>query len=177
MDRTGANFLSVVEQIRERLGHNAIAMQLPIGAEDNFTGIIDLVNNVAHMFTDDMGTYDEEPIPADYAELAAEYREKLVEAAAETDEELMMKYLEGEELTVEEIKGAVRKATCEVKMIPVFCGSAFKNKGYRCCWTQSLIIAQLQPIFLLSKGLWKTAKKQNVMQATANHSALWLSKL
>ena len=128
MDRTGANFLSVVEQIRERLGHNAIAMQLPIGAEDNFTGIIDLVNNVAHMFTDDMGTYDEEPIPADYAELAAEYREKLVEAAAETDEELMMKYLEGEELTVEEIKGAVRKATCEVKMIPVFCGSAFKNK-------------------------------------------------
>ena len=127
MDRTGANFLSVVEQIRERLGHNAIAMQLPIGAEDNFTGIIDLVNNVAHMFTDDMGTYDEEPIPADYAELAAEYREKLVEAAAETDEELMMKYLEGEELTVEEIKGAVRKATCEVKMIPVFCGSAFKN--------------------------------------------------
>ena len=129
MDRTGANFLSVVEQIRERLGHNAVAMQLPIGAEDNFVGIIDLVNNVAHMFTDDMGTFDEEPIPAEYAEQAAEYREKLVEAAAEQDEELMMKYLEGEELTVEEIKGAIRKATCEVKMIPVFCGSSFKNKG------------------------------------------------
>ena len=129
MDRTGANFMNVVEQIRERLGHNAVAMQLPIGAEDNFTGIIDLVNNVAHMFTDDMGTFDEEPIPAEYADQAAELREKLVEAAAETDEELMMKYLEGEELTVPEIKAAIRKATCDVKMIPVFCGSSFKNKG------------------------------------------------
>lgn len=129
MDRTGANFLSVVEQIRERLGHNAIAMQLPIGSEDQFTGIIDLVNNVAHMFTDDLGTFDEEPVPAEYAEQVAEYREKLVEAAAEADEELMMKYLEGEELTVDEIKQAVRKAVINVKMIPVFCGSAFKNKG------------------------------------------------
>ena len=134
MDRTGANFMNVVEQIRERLGHNAIAMQLPIGAEDNFTGIIDLVNNVAHMFTDDMGTYDEEPIPAEYADQAAELREKLVEAAAETDEELMMKYLEGEELTIPEIKAAIRKATCEVKMIPVSVSythlDVYKRQGY-----------------------------------------------
>ncbi len=129
MDRTGANFLSVVDQIKNRLGHNAVPMQLPVGSEENFVGIIDLVNNVAHMFTDDMGAYDEEPIPADYADMAAEYREKLVEAVAETDEDLMMKYLEGEEISVPEIKAAVRKATCEVKMIPVFCGSSFKNKG------------------------------------------------
>jgi len=129
MDRTGANFLAVVDQIRERLGHNAIAMQLPIGSEDNFTGIIDLLENVAHIFTDDMGTFKEEPIPAEYADQAAEYREKLVEAAAETDEELMMKYLDGEELTVAELKKAIRKAVIDVKMIPVYCGSAFKNKG------------------------------------------------
>ena len=129
MDRTGANFLAVVDQIRERLGHNAVAMQLPIGSEDTFTGIIDLLENVAHIFTDDMGTFREEPIPAEYADQAAEYREKLVEAAAESDEELMMKYLEGEELTVAELKKAIRKAVIDVKMIPVYCGSAFKNKG------------------------------------------------
>ena len=129
MDRTGANFLNVVEQIRERLGHNAIAMQLPIGAEDNFDGIIDLLTMKAHMFTDDKGTFVEKEIPADYADQAAELREKLVEAAAETDEELMMKYLEGEELTIDELKAAIRVATCSVKMIPVYCGSSFKNKG------------------------------------------------
>ena len=129
MDRTGANFLAVVDQIRERLGHNAVAMQLPIGSEDSFTGIIDLLENVAHVFTDDMGTFKEEPIPAEYADQAAEYREKLVEAAAESDEELMMKYLDGEELTVAELKKAIRKAVIDVKMIPVYCGSAFKNKG------------------------------------------------
>ena len=99
MDRTGANFMAVVGQIKERLGHNPIVMQIPIGAEDNFTGIIDLVENVAHMFTDDMGTFNEEPIPADYADIAAEYREKLIEYATEADEELMNKYLEEGDLS------------------------------------------------------------------------------
>ena len=129
MDRTGANFLNVVGQIRDRLGSNAVAMQIPIGAEDQFAGIIDLVQNIAFMYTDDLGSLEEKEIPADYAEIAAEYREKLVEAVAESDEELMMKYLEGEELTLDEIKAGIRKAVIDVKIIPVFCGSFFKNKG------------------------------------------------
>ena len=129
MDRTGANFLSVIDQIKDRLGANPVAIQLPIGAEDNFTGLIDLVENKAYRYTDDLGTLEEEPIPADMVEQVAQYREILVEAVAETDEDLMMKYLEGEELTVEEIKTGIRKATCAVKMIPVMCGSSFKNKG------------------------------------------------
>ena len=129
MDRTGANFLSVIDQIKDRLGANPVAIQLPIGAEDNFTGLIDLVENKAYRYTDDLGTLEEEPIPADMVEQVAQYREILVEAVAETDEDLMMKYLEGEELTVEEIKTGIRKATCAVKMVPVMCGSSFKNKG------------------------------------------------
>ena len=129
MDRTGANFLSVVEQIKDRLGANPVPIQLPIGSEDNFTGLIDLVENKAYRYTDDLGTLEEEAIPADMEEQVAQYREQLVEAVAETDEDLMMKYLEGEELTIDEIKTGIRKATCAVKMIPVLCGSSFKNKG------------------------------------------------
>ncbi|MFZ7104407.1 MAG: elongation factor G [Peptococcaceae bacterium] len=130
MDRIGADFLNVVEQIRNRLGANPIPIQLPIGSEDEFKGIIDLVKNRAYFYADDLGTRtDEQDIPADLADLAAEYREKLLEAVAESDEDLMMKYLEGEELSEEEIKSALRKATIDVKIIPVLCGSAFKNKG------------------------------------------------
>lgn len=129
MDRTGANFLAVVEQIKERLGANPVPLQLPIGSEDNFSGLIDLVENKAYRYTDDLGTLEEEAIPADMLDQVAQYREQLVEAVAETDEDLMMKYLEGEELTIEEIKTGIRKATCAVKMIPVMCGSSFKNKG------------------------------------------------
>ena len=129
MDRTGANFLNVVEQIRERLGHNAVPVQLPIGAESYFEGIVDLVLNKAFYFIDDLGTTEEREIPADMADDVQLWREHLLESVAETDEDVMMKYLEGEELTVDEIKTGLRKATVNVKAIPVFCGSSFKNKG------------------------------------------------
>lgn len=130
MDKIGANFLYSVDTLRERLQANAHAVQLPIGAEDQFTGIIDLVEMKAHFYKDDLGTVDESSvIPDEYKEQAEEYRNKLIEAVADFDEELMMKYLEGEEITVEELKAAIRKATISVEFYPVFCGSAFKNKG------------------------------------------------
>ena len=130
MDILGANFYNVVEMMKERLGSNAVPVQLPIGKEDTFQGIIDLVKMDAIIYEDDLGPVrDETEIPADMQELAAEWREKLVEAVAETDEELMMKYLEGEEFTEEEIKAAIRKATIACEMNPVFCGTAYRNKG------------------------------------------------
>ena len=130
MDILGANFYNVVEMMKERLGSNAVPVQLPIGKEDTFQGIIDLVKMDAIIYEDDLGTVmDETEIPADMQELAAEWIEKLVEAVAETDEELMMKYLEGEEFTEEEIKAAIRKATIACEMNPVFCGTAYRNKG------------------------------------------------
>ena len=130
MDILGANFYNVVEMMKERLGSNAVPVQLPIGKEDTFQGIIDLVKMDAIIYEDDLGTVmDETEIPADMQELAAEWREKLVEAVAETDEELMMKYLEGEEISVEELKAAIRKATIACEMNPVFCGTAYRNKG------------------------------------------------
>ncbi|SHF58557.1 translation elongation factor 2 (EF-2/EF-G) [Desulforamulus putei DSM 12395] len=130
MDRVGADFFNGINMIRERLGANPVAIQLPIGSEDQFRGIVDLVTNKAIIYVDDLGTKSEETdIPADMVDLVAEYREKLLEAVAEFDEELMMKYLEGEELTEEEIKLVIRKATLAVKITPVLCGSSFKNKG------------------------------------------------
>lgn len=130
MDITGANFYNVVEMMKDRLKCNAVPIQLPIGAEDTFTGIIDLVRMVAEIYEDDLGTkIDETAIPDDMKEKAQEYHDALVEAVAETDEELMMKYLDGEELTVEEIKGAIRKATIDNTMVPVTCGTSYRNKG------------------------------------------------
>ena len=130
MDRTGANFYRVVDQIRNRLGANAHPIRLPIGAEDKFTGLIDLFTMKAEIYTNDLGTdIREEDIPADMLEEAKKYREALVEAIAETDDDLMMKYLEGEEITVDELKKGLRKAVCDNKIVPVTCGTAFKNKG------------------------------------------------
>jgi elongation factor G len=130
MDRIGADFFRGLNMIKERLGANPVAIQIPIGAEDQFKGIIDLVTMQAMIYTDDLGTQsDVTEIPDNLKEIAAEYREKLVEAVAETDEELTMKYLEGEELTEEEIRKGIRKGTLTVKFTPVLCGSAFKNKG------------------------------------------------
>ncbi|GAE93756.1 translation elongation factor G [Gracilibacillus boraciitolerans JCM 21714] len=112
------------------MGANAHPVQLPIGAEDDFEGIIDLITMEAHFYLDDLGTRDEsKPIPDDYKEQAEEYRTRLVEAVAELDEDLMERYLEGEEISNDELKAAVRKATLSVEFYPVFCGSAFKNKG------------------------------------------------
>ncbi|WP_067934895.1 elongation factor G [Alicyclobacillus kakegawensis] len=130
MDIIGANFLDCVEQMRTRLGANAVPIQLPIGAEDSFVGLVDLVENRAIIYTDDLGTTSEtREIPDDMKELAAEYRTKLIEAVAELDEDLMMKYLEGEEITVEELKAGIRKGTCSVQLFPVLCGSSYRNKG------------------------------------------------
>jgi elongation factor G len=130
MDRTGANFERVVGQISGRLGANAHPIQLPIGAEDQLTGIIDLIEQKAHIYKNDLGTEIEViDIPADYADQAAAARESLVEAVVEHDDTLMEKYLGGEEISVEELKKALRKAVCEVKIVPVVCGTAFKNKG------------------------------------------------
>ncbi|WP_026569041.1 MULTISPECIES: elongation factor G [Sediminibacillus] len=130
MDKVGADFLYSVGTLGDRLGANAHPVQLPIGAEDNFEGIIDLISMEAYYYMDDLGTRAEaRPIPDEYKEQAEEYRTNLVEAVAELDEELMMKYLEGEEISNEELKAAVRAATLSVEFYPVFCGSAFKNKG------------------------------------------------
>ena len=130
MDRTGANFYRVVDQLRNRLNANAHPIQLPIGAEDQFTGIVDLLDMKAHIYTNDLGTdIKVEEIPADIVDKANEYHAALVEAISEHDDDLMMKFLEGEEPTMEELKKVLRKATCENKIVPVCCGTAFKNKG------------------------------------------------
>ena len=130
MDIMGADFYNVVQMMKDRLNANAVPVQLPIGKEDWLQGEVDLVEMWAHIYKDDLGKVIEKTeIPEDMKELAAEWREKLVEAVAETDEELMMKYLEGEEFTEEEIKAAIRKATIACEMNPVFCGSAYRNKG------------------------------------------------
>ena len=130
MDKIGADFLYSVRTLHDRLQANAHPIQIPIGAEDSFTGIIDLVKMKAEIYTNDLGTEIEETeIPEDYRELAEEWHEKLVEAVAETDEELTMKYLEGEEITEQELKEGIRRATTAVEFYPVLYGSAFKNKG------------------------------------------------
>ena len=130
MDITGANFYNVVEMMKDRLGANAIPIQLPIGYEDTFEGMVDLIKMQAIVYNDKMGK-DEQfvEIPADMQEKAEEYRAMLLEAVAESDDELMMKYLEGEELTEEEIMAGIRKQTIACKMTPVCCGSSYKNKG------------------------------------------------
>ena len=130
MDITGANFMLCVDQLKNRLKANAVPIQLPIGAEDNFQGIVDLIKMRAFIHKDDLGKVVEETdIPEDMKDLAKEYREKMIEAVAEQDEELMMKYLEGEELTNEEIKRGLRVGTIANKIVPVTCGSSYKNKG------------------------------------------------
>ena len=129
MDRVGADFYRGVNMIRERLDANPIAVQIPIGAEDNFTGIIDLLTMTAHFYEGEDVTEGE--IPAEYQDKAEEMREEMLESLADFDDELMEIVLEGEEPTVEQIKKVIREATIAVKMTPVFCGSAFKNKGVR----------------------------------------------
>ncbi|PRB79450.1 elongation factor G [Pseudomonas sp. MYb185] len=131
LDRQGANFLRVVEQIKKRLGHTPVPLQLQIGSEENFAGQVDLLRMKAIYWNDaDMGmTFREEEIPEDMVELANQYRENLVEAAAEANEELMNKYLEEGDLTLEEIKAGLRQRTLASEIVPAVCGSSFKNKG------------------------------------------------
>lgn len=130
MDTVGANFLHAVQTMKDRLHANAVAMQLPIGKESNFVGIIDLLTRKAEIYKDDQGKEIEvTEVPDDMKDEVEEYREMICEAAAEADDALMEKYLGGEELTIEEIKAALRKQTVACKVFPVFCGSAYKNKG------------------------------------------------
>ncbi|WP_018753996.1 elongation factor G [Paenibacillus sanguinis] len=130
MDIIGADYLNVVKDMRERLQANAVAIQLPIGAENDFVGIIDLVTQKAYIYKDDLGQdIEETEIPANLAAKVEELRAELIEKVAELDEDLTMKYLEGEEITVEELKAALRKGVCEVKIFPVVCGSSYRNKG------------------------------------------------
>ncbi|MEG4502816.1 elongation factor G [Microcoleus sp. F6_B4] len=130
MDRMGANFYKVYGQIRDRMRANAVPVQIPIGSEENFRGIVDLVQMKAYIYNNDMGTDIEEvEIPDEVQELAAEYRTKLIESVAETNDALTEKYLEGEELTEDEIRLALRHGTVEGTIVPMLCGSAFKNKG------------------------------------------------
>jgi elongation factor G len=130
MDRTGANFFKVYNQIRERMRANAVPIQIPIGSENELRGIVDLVRMRAKIYSNDLGTdIEDTEIPEDVREQAEEYRAKLIESVAETDEALIEKYLEGEELTEDEIRGAIRQGTIAGTIVPVLCGSAFKNKG------------------------------------------------
>ena len=130
MDTTGADFFNVIQMMKDRLGANAVAIQVPMGAEDSFVGLIDLVKMQAIIYGDKLGKDEEfEPIPEEYVEEAQKYRQILLEAVAESDDDLMEKYLEGEDLTEEEIKGAIRKMTCQCKLFPVTCGSSYKNRG------------------------------------------------
>jgi elongation factor G len=130
MDITGADFFHVLESMKQRLNVSPVPIQLPIGGEDNFKGIVDLIRMKAVIYLDDLGTRsDESEIPAEMQELAQKYRENLLEVAADFDEELMMRYLDGQEIGEEEIRAALRKGTCAVEIVPVICGSSYKNKG------------------------------------------------
>ena len=130
MDRVGADFQRGINMIRERLAANPVPIQWPIGSEDTFRGIVDLVEMKAHVYVDDLGNIDEEiDIPAEIADQVLAARELMIEKIAETDEELTLKYLEGEEITTAELKAALRRACLRVELIPVLCGSSFKNKG------------------------------------------------
>lgn len=130
MDATGADFFASIETIRDKLRTNPVPLEIPIGAEDKFVGVVDLITMKAHIYKDELGTdIDITDIPEELKDQAEEYRNLLIENVAEHDEEIMMKYLEGEELTEDEIKAAIRKGTMNLGMNPVLCGSAYKNKG------------------------------------------------
>jgi elongation factor G len=130
MDITGADFFAVVKTLRERLNANAVPVQLPVGAEDAFNGIIDLIRMKMITYTDDLGTRTtESDIPAELLPLARKYREKMLEAISEFDDDLMLSYLEGKEVSAELIRAAIRKGTCSVQLVPVLCGSSYRNKG------------------------------------------------
>ncbi|WP_296971313.1 elongation factor G [Tepidanaerobacter sp. EBM-38] len=130
MDIVGADFENVISMMKERLGANPVPIQIPIGSEENFRGIVDLVHQKAYIFKNDMGTeIEEEDIPEDIRDKAMHYREKMLEALSDVDDEIMMKYLEGEEIPEEDVRRAIRKGCVEVRLTPVLCGSSYKNKG------------------------------------------------
>ena len=141
MDRAGADFLKVVEQMKDRLGANAVPLQLAIGAEDEFKGVVDLVKMKSIIWNeDDQGTsFEYQDIPAELESLCDEWRERMLEAAAEANEGVMEKYLEEGDLSEGELMNAIRQRTLANEIVPVFCGSAFKNKGVQAMLDLSLI--------------------------------------
>ncbi|WP_442774152.1 elongation factor G [Lactococcus hircilactis] len=167
MDKIGADFFYSLETLGDRLGANAHPIQIPIGAEDSFTGIIDLVTMRAEVYTNDLGTdiLDEE-IPAEYLEQAQEWREKLIEAIAELDDNIMEKYFAGEEISVEELKAAIRKATINVEFYPMLAGSAFKNKGVQ-MMLDAVIDYLPSPVDIASvKGINPDTEEEDVCHAS-----------
>ena len=166
MDRAGANFLRVIGQIKERLGATPVPLQLPIGAEDNFKGVVDLIRMKAIYWNEeDMGmTYDARDIPADMLEACQEWREKLIENAAEANEELMEKYLEGNELTEEEIRKGLRMRTLANEIVPAMCGSAFKNKGVQAMLDNMIYYMPAPTDVLAIKGVLDDAAESEAVR-------------
>ena len=170
MDTTGADFLNVVDMMKDRLQANAVAIQLPIGAETTFRGIIDLITMKAEVYDDALGKEIEVvDIPEDELEEAKKYHDIMVEAVCDTDEDLMMKYLEGEEITIDELKAAIRKGVCTNKLFPVLCGSATRTKGSRCSSTLSSTTCRARWIFLRSKAPTPTLKKKKPVKLMTMH--------
>lgn len=188
MDRAGANFLRVVGQIKNRLGHTPVPVQLAIGSEDNFQGQVDLIKMKAIYWNDDDKgtTYREEEIPADMLELAQEWRSNMVEAAAESSEELMNKYLEGEELTVEEIKAGLRARTWPAKSYRLSAVRRSRTRVFPWFSTPSSTTCQLRPRFLRSRVSTRMTRswtkkirlfvKTCVTLTTTSRSRLWRSR-
>ncbi|GJM83244.1 hypothetical protein HMSSN139_57400 [Paenibacillus sp. HMSSN-139] len=171
MDIIGADYLNVVKDMRERLQANAVAIQLPIGAENDFVGIIDIIAQKAYMYRDDLGQQiDEVEIPAEFTAQVEELRAELVEKVAELDEELTMKYLEGEEISVEELKAALRKGVCEVKSSLSSAVLPTVTKGFSSCWTPLSTTCQLRLTYQVSKVTWRTVRKWNVTLPTKSRS-------
>lgn len=181
MDTVGADFLHAVKTMDTRLHARAIPMQLPIGAQDTFSGIVDLLTRQAEIYDSDDGKqYHVEDVPADLADQVEELREQIIETAAEGSDELMEKYLDGQELTLEEVKASLRQQVLDCKLFPVFCGSAYKTKTSRCCSMLSLTTCHLRWMFLRSKVLPLTARKSPAKHLTAHqwhrsHSRSWLT--
>ena len=163
MDTTGADFFNAVQMMKDRLGANAVPIQIPMGAEDQFVGLIDLVKMQAIVYGDDLGKDEEfEPIPEEYVEEAQKWRQNLLEAVAEGDDDLMEKYLEGEDLTEDEINATIRKMTCALSpaVLPI------RTKACSPFWMPSLLTCRLRPMWLTSRAwILKRAKKQLVLPA------------
>ena len=173
MDILGANFYGAVDQMKDRLGANVVVLQLPIGKEDDFKGIIDLFEMEAYIYNDDKGEdISIVEIPEDMKEDAELYHTELVEKICELDDDLMMEYLEGEEPSVDALKAALRKGTCECKAVPVCCGTAYRNKGVQKLLMLLSNLCQLQQISQLSKVSMKMVTKLKDIHLMMNHSQL-----
>ena len=179
MDITGADFYRVVKMIKERLKANPVPIQLPVGKEDTFRGIVDLINMEADIYYDDLGKdIRVEPIPDDMKDLAEEYRQQMIESIAETDEALFEKYCGGEEIAADELKKALRTATIENKIVPVVCGTSYKTRAFRSFSTPSWTICLRRRMFLISReSIRKRTKRRRDLPPTTRRSPLLLLRL